>query len=437
MLADASIHGERSSTAACGRSRSRAGFCLRSLGIVVLAVGLAAWVKDSHALLWGDRFEPFVAETFIHDDNVFRISGKSDPTSVLGSSSKGDSYYTTSVGLNFDVPVSRQRFLGGLSWNDNRYDRYTVLDFTEHHGRALWQWQAGDELSGELGYANDRALSSLANVQGGIQSSTPNGLEMQKAFVNSAYMLTPRWRVRGELKRLDQANGVAERQVDDITDDGIDLTLSYITPAQNQIGVGVQMHDANLPNRQAINGALVDNSYRQNKIRIVAEWSISGHSRLSASVGQVHRRFAQISQRDYEGGIYRAEYEWKPTGKLTFLATALRDISAPDEINAGVNVGFVFMKAISLRPTFRVSEKVNVSGALEVSDWNYLGDPGLVLGTVVPRTDRVRTASLAISYLPLRTVRLELGLRHETRSSTFAFGDYVAEIVSVSARLGF
>jgi hypothetical protein len=84
-----------------------------------------------------------------------------------------------------------------------------------------------------------------------------------------------------------------------------------------------------------------------------------------------------------------------------------------------------------------MTEKVSLSGLLRYGDWEYLGDPGMVQGTVPPRSDRVSTVAAAIAYEPIRAVRLELGLRRETRTSTADFGDYKANIVNLGARLAF
>jgi len=40
-----------------------------------------------------------IAQSFARDDNVFRLSSRSDPASVLGTPSKAGTYSTTSAGL--------------------------------------------------------------------------------------------------------------------------------------------------------------------------------------------------------------------------------------------------------------------------------------------------------------------------------------------------
>jgi len=403
---------------------------------LAMAAAILVWADNAHALADG-QLEPFASYTLTRDDNVFRLSAQSDPASVLGTPSTADTFSTASAGLNFDVPAGRQRFVGGVWVNDNRYDQFTVLDFTEVHGRAAWHWQAGDAFNGRIGASTDRALASLANVQGGVQLGTPNALHTRKAFLDAAVLLTPRWRLRGEVNRLEQANAVAALTVNDMTSDGVGLDLRWISPAGNQVGLALQAQDASLPNLQPVGASLIDNSYRQYRVRLVTDWTLSGHSHLIASAGMVRRSYVQLPERDYETGIFHAVYEWKPTGRFTLFARAQRDIGAPDEVNAGVNVSFVLDQSIALRPVYRVTEKFSVSGVLSLSEWQYLGDPGQTLGTVPPRTDRLRNLVLALTYQPLRALWLDMALRRETRTSTADLGDYAVQVVNISARLAF
>ena len=352
---------------------------------------------------------------------------------VLGSPSKSDTYGTTSLGFNLDLPLGRQRLQGGFTYNHTRYQRFTVLDWDGHQARAVWLWQAGSDLGGQLGYRENVALASLANIQSGVQSSTPNLLTARTAFLNAAYLLTPRWRLRGEANWLEQSNSAAERQVNDVTVNGLDVTVSYVTPADNQIGLGAKVADGSFPNRQVVAGTAFDNAYRQQNVGAVMDWRLSGHSRVTGRAGRVSRNYAQLSQRDFADDAYEATYEWRPAGKLALTALAQRDISAVEEIN----VSLVRVKRAALFPALKLTEKTGLTGTLEYSEREYFGDPGLVVGTVAPRTERVRALGLAALYRPVPRATLELALRRETRSSSVALGDYAVTIVGLTGRLAF
>lgn len=400
---------------------------------MILAAGALAPATDAVAL-WDDRLELFVSQTITHDDNVFRISGGLDPAAVLGSPSKADTYHTTSLGFNLDVPVSRQRVQARLARNITRYDRFTVLNLDNgRDGRAAWLWQAGNELSGELGYSDTLALASLANTRSGVLAGTPNVLNTRRAFVNAAYRLTPRWRMRGETSRLKQSNGVPALQANDVTIDGADVTVSYVTPSDNQLGFNLGVEEGRFPKPQIVAGNLSDNAYRQHRAAVVTDWKPTGSSRLSARAGWVSRSHEQLPQRDFDGATLYVAYDWRPTAKLSVNAVAQRDISPLDDVYSR----FVLVKGVALRPTLRMTEKASLAAALDYSEREYRSDPGLAPGIAPSRTDQVRAAAAALSYQPTRTITLQLTLRRETRASTVAFGDYTANIVSATARIGF
>jgi len=414
-----------------GASRARAvryGGLFRRAFFLPALIAAGALVPPKALALWDDKLELFVSESVTHDDNVFRVSSGVDLAPVLGTSSKGDTYQTTSLGFNFDVPVARQRFRGGLNWNDARYERFSFLDLTGRNGRAEWLWQLGNDLSGQMGYSETLALASLANIQGGVQSTTPNPLLTRRAFFNAAYLLTPRWRFQGEASRRKQSNEAPAFQANDVIVDGGGLAVSYVSPANNQIGLSMGVEEGRFPNQQL---SLFDNAYRQQRVAVVTDWTITGHSRVRARVGRVSRSHDRSPQRDFEGAAFHAEYDWKPTGKLTLTAVALRDISAVEE----VNTSFVLVEGVALRPTLRLTENVNVQGNFEYSNRDYLGDP--LLGSTPVRSERVRAAGLTVAYRPLRTVTLEIAMRRESRSSSVVSGDYELNVVAVSARMGF
>src|SRR5947207_9711527 len=131
------------------------------------------------------KVTPFVAETLTSDDNVFRMSKDIDPATVVGSRSRGDTYRTTSFGLGVDVPVSLQRFVGSLTFNSTRYQRFAGLDSDGHDLRGSWLWQGGKDLRGELGLSETYSLASFAQLLG---STTPDQLRVRQGFVNGAWM---------------------------------------------------------------------------------------------------------------------------------------------------------------------------------------------------------------------------------------------------------
>ncbi len=402
---------------------------LQGLTAVIALGGVLMPVTKAFAL-WDETLKPFVEEKVTRDDNVFRLSKDLAPE-VIGASSRGDTYRTTSLGFNLDVPVSRQRFQAVFARNDTRYDQLTALNFTGHEGRAVWLWRVGNEVSGQLGYSETFALASFAY----IQRATPNPLKTQQAFYNADWLLTPRWRIQSGVIGLEQSNSEPVFQVNDVKILISDIAVSYVTPANTSVGLGVRSEEGRFPNPR---GTGFDNAYSQYGANLVAEWTPTGASRVNARAGRVSRRYGELSQRDFDGNTARIDYEWKTTGKFSLTAVAQRDISVYEDIRTT----FVLVKGVTLRPTLRVTEKLDMSGTVEYSIRDYLGDVGGAGGTP-NRTDRVRSAAATLSYRPVRALALQISAQREGRSSSVVATptvfpvDYVVNAISIAARITF
>ncbi|MGH6994470.1 MAG: outer membrane beta-barrel protein, partial [Stellaceae bacterium] len=306
---------------------------------------------------------------------------------------------------------------------------FTDASFTGRDLHATWLWQLGDRLQGRLGHTETTALASFAF----IQARTPDVLDTRTTFWDANYGLAPRWRVQAGLSRLEQSNRDPAYRSSDIEITGGESTLSYVSRANNSLGLRVHAEDGRFPNLESVGTSLVDYAYRQAGADLVADWTLSGASHLGARIGQVSRRYAELPQRDFSGAIARAEYDWKPTGKLSLRAIVQRDISAYEDVRSN----FVLVKGVTLRPSLRLSDKTELGASLESSVLDYLGDPGLAAAATPGRVDRVHAAGLSLSYRPTRAATLQLSLRRERRSSNVPLADYEAATAFASVRIAF
>ena len=379
--------------------------------------------------LWGDQVELFATETLTYDSNVFRISSGLDPTAAIGSSKKSDWSSLTSLGFNVNVPIGRQRIQGGYAYNIARYDRFSQLDFEGYNARALWLWEIGNQLSGQLGYTESKALADFRN----FTTTTPNALKTDRAFFTAAYLLTPQWRLNLGGDAAEQRNGDPARRVNDVDVTGIDGGVTYISPAGNQIGVALRSEDGRFPNNQIVSGVSVNNSYTQNTATLVLDWTFTPQSHLNMRGGWVERKYDQVPGRNLEDSTGRVQFDWRPTGKLTISAIALKEVSPLEDIQTS----FVLLRGFSLRPTWQITEKTSLALSLDTSERKYLGDPGLVVGTTPQREEKVHGALLTLTWLPLRNVQVIGTALRESRSSNLQFGDYDVTVISARARIAF
>jgi len=393
-------------------------------------VAVAALLPLPAQALWDDKITLFAEEKVTRDDNVFRLSKNVDPATAIGSTSAGDVYRTTSLGAVLDAPVSRQRFQAGYTWNATHFNRFTELDFDGHDAKATWLWQIGNDLSGQLGYTENLALAPFQYTQ----RPTPDPLKTRVAFLNEGYLITPRWRLDAGVAQFEQTNGDPVLQPNDVTITSTDFGLNYVTPANTSIGLTERIEEGHYPNRTfAPPQQPFDDSYRQFTRGIVADWTLSGASHLSARASHLTRRYPNTPQSDFDGNTAVLEFDWKVTGKLSLTGIARRDISPFQAIASSA----VLVKGGILRPTLSLTQKVELSAVLDYATWYFLGDPGLVAGGVQGRIDQVRLASATLSYKPLEKLTLQLTGQRESRTSNVPNADYLANVASFSVRIGF
>jgi exopolysaccharide biosynthesis operon protein EpsL len=378
--------------------------------------------------LGDDRVRVSAGEEITQDDNVFRVSPAAAP-----SGGGEDTYRTTSVALDVDVPVEEQRFQGNFAVNSQRYDRFDALDLDAHDGSVRWLWKAGGNVDGTIGYRDTLALASLANVQAGVQTAIPNTLDTRASVLETVYRPAARWRLRGGWRSTDQANSAIEYRISDANIDALEAEADYVTRADNRLGLVIRSADGRLPNQQIVGTTFVDNSYSERSIAVLAQWAVTSKSRVAASVGRFERSYAQLPQRGYTGPTYDAKYEWRPTGRVVLEVSAHHGLSPYEE----VQVGFVLSRGVSSRLSLGLGDKVTLSLEGEQAHRTYLGDAGLVLGSLPPTSEDLALRSLAVSYKPTPKVELTATLYDAKRVSTLQFSSYSVDTGTLGVRVRF
>jgi hypothetical protein len=113
--------------------------------------------------------------------------------------------------------------------------------------------------------------------------------------------------------------------------------------------------------------------------------------------------------------------------------TGLRDIrTLEDEVN-----NYVLVNSIMFLPSWAVTSKIAIQGALIREEREYLGDPGVVVTNRQTREDTLKTARIGVVYTPLRYIDLTLSYEKGDRRSNQFLNDYDYESWFGSLRLRF
>ena len=386
----------------------------------MIAASLAA-SPAAHAF-WNDRLEVFFSENVTYDSNVFRVP---DGVTPEGQSGRSDRFHQHTLGVNADIPVSLQRFQASYAKFWTRYQKFDHLDFDGHNASARWLWVLTDpRLEGDVGYTESTGLASFATFGG----TSRDVIKTRQAFASGSWQVTPRWIGYAGLLGTERKHEDPERRIHDIEAKSVELRLSYLTPADNRVGLAVRAEEGNQPS-ESLPGNLFNNEYRHFGIGIVGRWRFTGHSILDGRVDYVKRDYEAGSERDYTGPAWGVTHTWTPTAKLTFVTTLRRDLQPLDDIQTA----FVTSTGTSFRPRWELTPKFAVVGNADYARWKYRVGP-LRGGDYY---HDIYAIGVGFAWAPFQKVVVTGNAQREQRESSRGDADYTTNVFTLDARIGF
>jgi exopolysaccharide biosynthesis operon protein EpsL len=289
----------------------------------------------------------------------------------------------------------------------------------------------GNHLSGQLGASQVVSQTSFDNLNRvlGTFVAVNNELTTDRFFGSAEWEFHPRWRTGAGLAQSSGDNSTLVQRSQDFDQDNKYAYVTYLTPKGSKLRGELRRIDAEFPNRQLVAGSLVDNSYTQNEVNFVGDWSVTGKLVNHLRVGWVERQHENLSTSDFSGVAGRYSADYFPTGKTVVSAAVFREPAGVEaanssfRLNTGVNVNVAWL----------LSDKTTVrAGASYVdSDYDQIVPGGL------KRNDDDTNGSLSVSYSPIPMATFDAGLQVGRRNSTIDALDYTFRSVFVGARADF
>ena len=376
-----------------------------------------------------DTVQPFVSESAIYDDNVFRLSSKLDPNAVLPKgSSKSDVMNQLSVGSKINYAFGRQKLLLDLRVDDNRFARNHDLNNTSTNDRAAWYWQLGRQLSGDAGYGYKRSLAPFTYNR----TFAKDIITENNAFFDVDYAWHPRWKTTAGARWLESTHSNKVRSVLNRQSATGLIGLNYLTPSNNSVGLEYRFADVDLPNRQPIPTTLIDNHYQVQTVSATLAWAFTEKIRFDGQFWYTSLHNRRFADRDFSGETWNLTVAWTPTAKTQVSLAGWRELQPSQVIDAS----YVVAEGVSLSPVWSATAKLTVEGRIAYETRDYRGDPGLITGRA-ERQDDVLSGQFVLVYTPIHNVELNLAYLAERRNSTRLFVDYTDNSVFASAKLQF
>lgn len=408
---------------------------LVSWAIVTSAIGVNVAAHADE----GDAFNFFVGESVRYDDNLFRLSDGVDTEARLGKSQRSDTIFTTFAGVTFDKMISRQALHADLQFNNNRYSRFSELNYNGRQLGAGWDWQLGNHWKGILNFSQDKSQVDFGALSPGERGPQKDIVTKNRFDAGADFWFHPNYSVGAAFGRSSTRFQNSLRRANEYDANSYELNSKYQPRSGNLIGLAYRITDGNYPNREPVENPdgsvrLVNNGFRQSDAEANGNWQLSGQSKVSGRLGYTRREHDQLPVRDFSGVTGRLAYDWMLEGKTSLTVVLRREIGAAEDIDAS----YVVSEGISVIPTWFATSKITLSGSASWAKRNYAGDSGSAINSGLPeREDKVKVWGVSGTYLALRNLHFSLGFRHETRDSNRAGVAYTDNQTYGTARFSF
>jgi hypothetical protein len=131
------------------------------------------------------------------ENNVFRTPGGTMTPAPDGTPGRSDTVTTVNAGVSYTLPVSRQNFVLSADVNQSRHTKFSNLDFNGQDLRAVWKWEAGRWLNGDVGYYRSRYQPGFSNfTQPGFVNTigrVPTTRTTSQKFFTANYPFHANW----------------------------------------------------------------------------------------------------------------------------------------------------------------------------------------------------------------------------------------------------
>ena len=397
----------------------------------LIAFGQRGWAQQLQEYTplekerWLQQEQPLQLKLFgglKYDSNLFRLSDEADPQTAIGSDEKSDIIYQLGVGGRYELKQSRQKFIAEATVTESKYQNFDNLDNTSNNLLGDWQWQLGNDWNGDLGVGHRRYLESFSNFQTNVRDM----VSQDRIFGSANYLLHSRLKFTLDADWYDTEHSDQGRTALNYKLNNTAFTVNWVTPALNTVGLRYRNSDARYPNPQIIGVTLIENSYTEDELSVVAHWRLGGVSEAIARVGYTERKFDEAPSRNLSEPTWRLIYRWQPTGKTEFEFATWRELAEFQDLTAN----YARVTGISIVPTWSVAPKVVLRGKIALQTWDYIANPG-VSGANNDREDKDRLYQISALWTPLKLTEFTLSVETGKRTSNVRFADYKYEATSL------
>lgn len=385
------------------------------LTLALLAVGAAQAALS-------DTLQPYVGAGYSYDDNLLRLPD--------GAGAQSDTIRQLYAGVSLDRTYGRQHFVANAKLTKVTYQHFDQLNYDGKDFSGTWYWAVGNDFDGSLGGSYVQTLSSFND----FHTSERNLRVVRTGYGDINYHLSRRWKVRARFNTDKFSYDLPAQRYLDRKEDGSELGFDYQTLAGSSIGLQARRLKGSYPYPRTFGGAVLDDAYTQNELKLKLLWKISEATQLQFLGGRVRRSHEAISVRNARGTNGRLTFDWAVLPQLKLTAAGWREFVPYEGISL---VNYSLSKGESVGATWAASARVQYQAELRNVKRDFVGL--LASNSSTNFNDTTRTASAGVTYMMRPNVQLGAQLSRDQRNggASIFSSDYHAKGASVYANIQF
>ncbi len=376
-----------------------------------------------------DTFKPYVAFNTLYDSNFLRLSDQVNPALAFGKSDTGEFLKQVSAGFDMDWTISRQHIIIKANANQNWFQNFSSLDYIGWNTQAQWNWQLGNDLNGEIGYANIQALGSFTY----LNSLVPNLQNNQRSFVNAGYLFHPNGKIKFDLFRNDSQFDDKSRQISNNIEDNAEINLQYLSPTGSILGLRFLATDGQYPQRQFSASDSQDNAYTRFNYALAWDWHVSSKTHFNGSFGYTEQHYVHLNTRDFAGIIGGLNLHWQVSEKTLLELSAIRDIYQSQSLLTN----FLLIQGAGFNLTWQSGPKLALKLLTSYQQQEYLGNVGINGVGFQQQVDKVGSVGINLTYFPIDNISIGTVLNYEKRDSNDPLRSYETQSAGINLKVVF
>lgn len=391
----------------------------------VFVIGMCLAVP-AQAQLNSQVLHPVVGLTGSYDSNVLGLNGPEAALATSGTRTLSDTAWTAYAGVDYRQLFGRQLVTANVATSRTAFDRLSRLDYRGENSNADWAWRLGNNWNGNAGFTRAVTLAPFTDFHG-LESNT---ITTARRYVSAAWRIHPDWQLHTEAARyaIDYSL-LLQSQYDRTENQGV-LGIDYTTRAGNTLGLQWRLLDGRLPH-QLLGPDALANDYRQNQLELKSDWQVSGKSHINFVGSLVSRTHDVYPERDFRGYNGRLTLAVAVSRTTLITVAGWRETGIFDELSTAYSTN----RGAQIGARWSATSKIMVEGSVKRE---YRDFTRSLRFTALPDyRDVLHTSQLALKYLPLARLNIELLVFGSGKGNSSGVGEYARHGASLSSRYQF